>query len=761
MSLRVTIIMTICGIVLLSSMAMTVIFVSKSEELTESIARTEIQTQAELLAARMENSLSTIASELSMLSHLNPVRALSEDHDDLGGSDTSALRQSEQMELVKNIFSSLLEERPYYTQVRLLEVSGRGRELVRVNRNEAQITPVAFEQLQEKAGEPYFSEALSFFPQQAETHLATGHEKHFAYLSEVTLNREHGVVAEPKTAVLRFIEPVYSDDGLLAGLLIINTNYGGLLYDAFQGLRINHQIFIFNENLDYIEYSSETGASKLEFHQYRINPVPALLEDAALHSGQRVVSNADDIAVQTRFNVNGDVSRFIGVLVQANRSALLAGMSDLNTFGLALSASLVGFALVLAWGFAERLTKPLLMLTNSIVRAKEDRVALNLTTARPDEIGTLAREFQELYTQLSDSEIKSRLILNNLGEGIIAIQTDGTIVDSNTALERIFGYDANELHIKNVSCLMPQDVAEKHDGYLDRYAQTQKRNIDWNKREEIGQKKTGECFPIELTVTDAELDKETIYIGILRDISERRAVEKAKSEFLATVSHELRTPLASLIGAIGLLEAVPEDAAPEQRKSLLTLANRNAKRLKGLVEDILDFESYTYGIARQQNDILDLNELLEEAVEMVMIRADTAGVGLKKDLPSGNLQVRGDQKRLLQALTNILNNAVKFSHTEEDVWLKTEKDSAGENIAIIIEDRGIGIPEDQLERIFDSFVQVDSSNTRNSDGVGLGLAIAQKIVQSHGGKVTVASKVGVGTTFRIEIPLVQREPALA
>ncbi len=753
LSLRARIVLTICGIVVISSLIMTVVFVSKSEELTEAIATKEIETQAELLSSRVKNSLNTIATELASLSHLPSIRVVAAANAGAGTDGAPIVLPAAQIEQIQGIFAAIMEDRPHYTQIRLLALGHGGHELVRNTRTAGGIEAVPVERLQEKAGEPYFREAVSFFDVPEKSVHVTSHEAHYSYLSEITLNRENGVVSEPKTATLRFIEPIYSPERALLGFLIINADYGQLLRESFRDLPIDHRVFVFNENLDYIEYDKASAVARFAFHQNVLGAVPDLLKEATTNIQSRYLVNDTDLAVQVRFDVNDDPSRYFGVLVQADRSRLLAGVADLNSFGFLVSLFLVAGAVLAAWAFADRLTKPLFALTESVVTARQSHESLDLTTTRSDELGMLAREFQGLYAQLADSELRSRLILSGVGDGIIAIRTDGTIISVNPALERTFGYDIGELVGENVSVLMPGSIAEKHDDYLQRYRDTQTRKIEWEKRQEIGRRKSGDTFPIELTVTEATLGDEALYIGILRDISERRAVEKAKSEFLAVISHELRTPLSSVMGAIRLLEkSVPQE--PEsQINALIRLADRNSKRLLELVEDILDFESYSSGVLRLKMDELTVKDLLADAADMVAIKAKRVGVSVTIDCPTKPVLITGDEKKLLQALTNLLNNAIKFSPSGQEVRLGARTNESGEGVIIWVEDKGIGIPESELERIFDSFAQVDSSDSRGAEGVGLGLSIAQKIVRLHEGTISVTSAIGEGTRFTIELPL--------
>lgn len=751
--LRGNIIVTISVVVFASAMAMTVAFVSKSKELTEEILTNEIRAQAALLSSHMENGIEAINAELSALSQLPQIRAVIEPYRGLEAPSQRAMSAEDVSEQAQQIFSAVLRERPAYTQIRILSADPAGRELVRVHRTEKGIEAVAQGQLQSKGSEAYFEAAMRFFRQGGTAAGSDDAAAREPYLSRVTLNREHGAVTEPRTATLRIIEPIHSSGGAIVGFLIINTDYGKLLEQSFDGIQTDHTVFVFNESLDYFEYNPRTNAARFEFHQERRQPVPRLLIDASSGLGQAEISNASDIAIPVRTVINADPARYFVVLVSADKAALLAKVSELNFEGYLLSLMLGGIALLIASVLSHQLTRPLIALTQSVAEARSGKAELELAMDRTDEVGILAREFQGLYSKLAESELKSRLILNSVGDGIIAISPNGVIVEANPALEWIFGYDQGELIGRNVSVLMPDGIARKHDGFLEHYEDTQDRRIDWAKREETGRRKSGETFPISLTVTTVDLGSETLYIGIVQDVSERKAVENAKGEFLALVSHELRSPLTSVMAAIRILDATLPCEGGSQSKKMLELAQRNSNRLLALVEDLLDFESYSRGVLRFEQSVFPVGELIEYAVEIEAAKAERFGVNVICQRPEQPLYFNGDQKRLLQAISNVLGNAIKFSSEGADVHVKAEEAPGGESVLITIEDEGVGIPDADLDRIFCSFVQSDSSDSRKAEGVGLGLSIVKKIIDYHGGKISVSSEVDVGTRFTIELPL--------
>jgi CheY-like chemotaxis protein len=224
---------------------------------------------------------------------------------------------------------------------------------------------------------------------------------------------------------------------------------------------------------------------------------------------------------------------------------------------------------------------------------------------------------------------------------------------------------------------------------------------------------------------------------IARDISERKEIERAKDEFVSIVSHELRTPLTSIRGALGLLAAGRLDATPEKRQRMLQLAASNTDRLIRLINDILDSERLKAG------------GVMLDRVEGVRTVADRAGVHLRWH--ADDIEVWADADRMTQTLTNLIDNAIKFSSPGAVVDVKVTSDRGMASFAV--RDSGRGIPADKLDAVFNRFQQVDASDAREKGGSGLGLAICKSIVEQHGGRIWVESTAGKGSVFRFTVPL--------
>ena len=238
------------------------------------------------------------------------------------------------------------------------------------------------------------------------------------------------------------------------------------------------------------------------------------------------------------------------------------------------------------------------------------------------------------------------------------------------------------------------------------------------------------------------------YVGVLEDITQSRAIEKMKKEFISIVSHELRTPLTAIRGSLGLLAAGVLKDQPDTAKQMLEIAAKDTERLVRLVNDILHLERLEANKVFLVKQWCDAATLMHQSVESVQFLAAQNNITLCV-VPS-KVQVWADSDWMIQTLVNLLSNAIKFSPSESTVTLSAQ--ALPDHVLFKVQDQGRGIPHDQLETIFRRFQQVDASDSRQKGGTGLGLAICRSIVQQHGGRIWAESVLGLGTVFYFTLP---------
>lgn len=357
---------------------------------------------------------------------------------------------------------------------------------------------------------------------------------------------------------------------------------------------------------------------------------------------------------------------------------------------------------------------------------------------------------ERVEADLRESELRTSTIIDSVIDAIITIRPDGIVESYNKAAMTIFGYVEDEVLGKNVKMLMPEETATQHDGFLTNYVETGEGGIIGVPREVVGQRKNGTTFPMELAVIDMKLDDGVVFVGMIRDITERKKVERMKNEFVSTVSHELRTPLTSIIGALGLVEGGLAGEISEKTRDLIGIAARNSARLVRLIGDILDIEKIESGEIEIDFQPIDLAQLVDRAiVENTSYAADFDVQISAAEIAEGAI-IHGGEDQILQVLTNLISNAAKFAPRHSTIEISTQRLRGA--IRTSVTDHGPGIPDEFRSRIFGKFTQADSSDTRRPGGTGLGLSICKALVEKMDGTIGFRSETGSGATFYFDLP---------
>ncbi len=370
---------------------------------------------------------------------------------------------------------------------------------------------------------------------------------------------------------------------------------------------------------------------------------------------------------------------------------------------------------------------------------------------------------RELYREVEASKSRLRAIVDTAVDAVITMDGYGTVQEFSRSAEQLFGYPAAEVVGRNVNMLMPEPYHSAHDGYLRQYRQTRERHLIGVGREVTALRKDGSEVPVRLAVGQVELPgDELLFVGMLTDISDRVALEaslretaeraeqaaSAKSFFLANMSHEIRTPMNSIIGFTELL--LKTDLSPAQRGHLDTI-RQSSRSLLRLLNDILDTSKLEHGHFDLEERDFSLKHLALQIESSLRLGAQARGLFLRIQYPATMPEYfRGDTLRLLQVLTNLVGNAIKFTErggvtvdfSYEQAW-----------VHVRVADTGIGMTPAQVAAIFDPFTQADASISRRFGGTGLGTTIARQLVQAMGGRIEVDSLPEQGSTFHVHLPL--------
>ena len=368
------------------------------------------------------------------------------------------------------------------------------------------------------------------------------------------------------------------------------------------------------------------------------------------------------------------------------------------------------------------------------------------------------RRRERVEEQLRERETRMRTIFENVVDGIITTNEKGIIESFNRAAEDMFGYSADEVMGRNVSTLAPATHRVQHNAYIKDYLNGRESKIMGAGREVEGVRKDGSSFPIDIAVTEMWVGDDRLFCSIMRDITERKKVERMKNEFISTVSHELRTPLTSIRGALGLVGSGTVGELPAQAQPLVDIAVKNCERLVRLINDILDIEKIEANKMDFTIRPLELMPLINQAAESNRVYAGEYGANIviSDGMPGAVVPV--DEDRFIQVLTNLLSNAAKFSPQGGTIGVATQARNGG--VRVSVSDEGPGIPEAFRKQIFEKFSQADGSDTRQKGGSGLGLSITKAIVENLGGHIAFETQERKGTTFHVDLP-VHTEPVAA
>ncbi len=341
-------------------------------------------------------------------------------------------------------------------------------------------------------------------------------------------------------------------------------------------------------------------------------------------------------------------------------------------------------------------------------------------------------------------------IVESSDDAIISKSLDGSIISWNKGAERLYGYTAEEIVGKPLTRLVPADHPDELPGLMERI----RRGERIEHFETVRLHKDGRRIDVSLTISPIK-NAEGVVIGaskIARDITARKEEERRRTEFLALLAHELRNPLAPLRNSLEIMRLAADK--PETVAQVRAVMERQLRHLARLVDDLLDVSRISRGKIELRKEPVTLAAVVASAVEACATVVQQQGHELTVTLPDEPLYVEADKPRLVQALCNLLNNAVKYSSRGSQIWLRGERQ--GSEAVVRVKDTGLGIPADMLFRVFDMFTQIDRSLEKMHGGLGVGLAIVKRLVEMHGGSIEARSEgPGRGSEFIVRLPLIQ------
>ena len=419
-----------------------------------------------------------------------------------------------------------------------------------------------------------------------------------------------------------------------------------------------------------------------------------------------------------------------------------------NIFTIILQALVMGLLLATVLGFllSRSITTPISNLTAKAEKIAQGEFEHISTVSSKDEIGQLINTFgymsktlKATLEEIGEERDKVETVIGCMTDGVIAFNQDGEIIHINPAAKNMLNIkDESKIRFDDFFASLGADISLGHFLYLDMY-NTVEKTIDYN----------GMILTAMIAPFRSEKNKTGGVVAVWQDVTKSHKLEEMRREFVANVSHELKTPLTTVKS---YTETLIDDDLHDKNMGIkfLNIILGEIDRMNRIVSDLLLLSRIDYNRTDWQKEPFSLDELLKNVVEKLSLDAKKRGHSLTYKASSILPMFEGDRDRIEQVVTNVISNAIKYTPNGETIHVY-----AGfvlNEIYIRVKDNGIGIPENDLKRIFERFYRVDKARSRAFGGTGLGLSIAKEIVEAHGGTISIESKVGTGTTVLIRFP---------
>jgi PAS domain S-box-containing protein len=594
--------------------------------------------------------------------------------------------------------------------------------------------------------------------------------------------------------------PIRTEQGKLLGVLVARLDLDALnaIVGQRTGLRSSDDAYLFNPASQFVT-------------QPRFIAEPAVLNRIVrseavarcLRRSSGVVTAPDYRGLEAIVIYRWMPARQLGLILKMNEAEALAPAYAFGRTIWLISGLALLFASGLAFALAQGISHPIRALQAGVARFGRGEWETRLSESSRDEVGLLAREFNDMAVAISSKEAQLRLQSAELEQRvqertaqleaanrevqeaaranrnmmeysqdiICSIGADGRFISVSPACQKVWGYSPEELtghpfielvHPDDASRTSEEDAeileGNSTQGFENRYV-----------------RKDGSTVHMLWSAVWSESEQSVFCVA--RDISDRKQVETelldakeaaeeanlAKSQFLANMSHEIRTPMNGVLGPIGLLL---DSQLSGQQRELTEIARSSAESLLGIINDILDLSKIEVGKLDIEPIPFNLLWAVEETAAMMVSKAEEKGLDLiVRYPPEVPRHVSGDPGRIRQVLANLISNAIKFT-AEGHILInvETEQKSDGDvTLRLDVEDTGIGIAPDKIEHVFGRFNQADTSTTRRYGGTGLGLSISRQLVELMGGQISARSSLGEGSTFSftLRLPLQSDAPSIS
>ncbi len=466
--------------------------------------------------------------------------------------------------------------------------------------------------------------------------------------------------------------------------------------------------------------------------------------------GRLVIGGGSDYVAVWPLADPGSTSR--GVMIYGVPQDQLVETLAFLRYGI-LGAILTSVLLAGAASFllTRQVTRPLSETRDAAIRVASGDYTTTVPVKSRDELGELARAFNYMAEEIEHyvgeiQEQKSRLeaVLEASPEALVTTDADGRVTMANPAAARLLGVRLSDRGRTLEDLGTPRGVLQclreaAANGVAVREVELEDKAY-WAYAAQMNRE--------EGSAADNGRSGDAGIILAVRDITEHRSLERAKTAFVSDVSHELRTPLTTIQSAIGLLERARGRLDPLEHRAL-ELADGELQRIRLMVEELLTLAQLDAWQYQLEVGPTDLSRIVQTAMESIESKSARFGIEVHFDGAAEHRCVC-DAQKLYQVFLNLLDNAIKYSDPGDRVDVAIHEEAL--SLTVVVQDTGVGIPQEDLDQLFERFYRVDKDRSRATGGSGLGLAISRQIVEMHGGEILVESEIGSGSTFRVRLP---------
>lgn len=766
-------------------LVMVVLYRYESEKILSAYAAQE-EFRLNINANLIQQSVDSLRRDVIFLAHTPPIQGIvratkSRGYDIPGKSSLQTWKRR-----MRRIFIEFSKTRPLYFQIRYIGIADKGKELVRVDSSNGHSRVTPEDKLQSKSDRGYYKAILK---------LRAGE----VYLSPINLNREWGEIQVPHIRTLRAGTPIYSSDGKLFGMVVINLNMGIVLNEVKDSSLNYVSTYLVNSDGDFL-----------------VNPNPRLTFGFDLGQRHRWQDEFPGINLYKISSVNREYSQdnirsmFGGVDVMARRIELIKNdpgkyitlvyvipKSKIEERIIGASKNALAVVLVIAIMIAiivrflmGRMFAPMNKITYAAHEIGGGDYNVELPNSKYGEIATLTRAFgtmlegirereeqaAELNARLNASKKQANLIIDAAPEAIIVVNQSGDIARLNDSALKLFGYSRQELIGKPVEVLVPARFRTEHVNYRDGFIGNPSRRMMGEGRDLYAMCKDGTELPVEVGISPINIDDEILVIAVLSDITQRKHAQrilqninseleqrveertrqlavsnKELEQFAYVASHDLQEPLRMVASYLQLIERRYKKNLDDDAIEFIGYAVDGANRMKNMINGLLEYSRVQ--TRTRDFEVIDMELILNNVMQDLQVQIEERKALITHDkLPC----VMGDASQIQRLLQNLIANAMKYCEREaprihvsveslEQTSLELPEGTPKCGWIFSVSDNGIGIDNQYLDRVFQLFQRL---HTRQEyPGTGLGLSLCKRIIERHGGNIWVRSMLDRGSTF--------------